>query len=50
MLRMLSDEALGFTGAAVAFMAGAFFLGVSYNAVNSIGQAAVDNVINRVRK
>jgi len=49
MLKALSDESMGFIGMAVAFMAGAVTFGLIYNAMDSIGQSAVDNVVNRIR-
>ena len=45
----LVDESLGFVGMAVAFMSGAVAFGLIYSAMDSIGQTAVDNVVNRIR-
>lgn len=48
-LEMIVDEGLGFLGMAVAFMSGAVAFGLIYSAMDSIGQSAVDNVVNRIR-
>jgi hypothetical protein len=49
MMKALTDEGIGFVGMSVAFMAGAVTFGLIYNAMDSIGQSAVDNVVNRIR-
>jgi len=49
MLGAFADESVGFVGMAVAFMSGAVVFGLVYNAMDSIGQTAVDNVITRIR-
>lgn len=49
MLKALTDEGIGFIGMSVAFMAGAVTFGLIYNAMDSIGQSAVDNVVQRIR-
>tara|TARA_R110000824_G_scaffold51202_3_gene143002 strand:+ start:2400 stop:2546 length:147 start_codon:yes stop_codon:yes gene_type:complete len=43
------DESLGFFGMAVAFMSGAVAFGLIYSAMDSIGQSAVDSVVQRIR-
>jgi ribulose 1,5-bisphosphate synthetase/thiazole synthase len=49
MLKMLTDEGLGFVGMSVAFMAGAVTFGLIFNAMDRIGQSAIDNVVQRIR-
>tara|TARA_R100001594_G_scaffold62118_1_gene96403 strand:- start:4576 stop:4725 length:150 start_codon:yes stop_codon:yes gene_type:complete len=49
MLGYLAEEGLGFVGMAVAFMSGAVAFGLIFSAMDSIGQSAVDNTINRIR-
>tara|TARA_R110002012_G_scaffold298759_2_gene497399 strand:+ start:5930 stop:6079 length:150 start_codon:yes stop_codon:yes gene_type:complete len=49
MFGMLAEEGMGFLGMSVAFMAGAVTFGLIYNAMDGLGQSAVDNVVNRIR-
>jgi len=45
----VAKEGLGFVGMAVAFMAGAVTFGLIYNAMDTIGQSAVSNTVERIR-
>ena len=45
----VAKEGFGFLGMAVAFMAGAVTFGLIYNAMDTIGQAAVTNTVDRIR-
>ena len=49
MIAALAEDGLGFVGMAVAFMSGAVAFGLMYGAMDSLGQSAVDNVVNRIR-
>jgi len=49
MIGELAYEGIGFVGMAVAFMSGAVAFGLIYSAMDSIGQTAVDNVVNRIK-